>query len=73
MNEREQRTAEALGLTDFKLVYRSGHGNVFCDGSMHAHTNGGYTRLEPMNHIRRLGKCDCAKWAAHNAQMKETA
>lgn len=73
MNERDQKVVEFLGLSGFKLVYQGGHHNVFCDGAEHVHTNGGFTRASPVNHIMRRGKCDCAKWAAHSAQMKETA
>lgn len=62
MNERDTKMAEALGLSDYRLVYQSGRQNVFCDGQRHAWTNGGYTELAPMNHIIRIGKCDCDRW-----------
>jgi hypothetical protein len=52
---------ESLGRTGFTQVYQSGHGNVYCNTSLHIWTSGGFTQMSPIR-FQRLGKCDCAKW-----------
>ena len=52
---------------DYKLVYQGGHHNVYCNGTRHYRTSGGFTRYSS----DKMGygftsSCDCERWKSAN-------
>lgn len=59
-------TLEKIG---YKLVYKSGHGSVWCDGHIHVHSRGGSAACYDQNPVdviqdpfRWPSLCDCHKY-----------
>jgi hypothetical protein len=63
MTEPVLMTAEELG--SYRLVYQSGHGDVFCDGERHIWRRGGFAMdvEEKWKRVQRRGACNCDLFA----------
>ena len=47
----------------YRLVYQSGHGDVWCNGHEHQHRTGGEAGInEPFGVLTKTHRCDCARW-----------
>jgi hypothetical protein len=46
----------------FKLVYRGGHHDVYCNGTQHIWTSGGGLTQMSRAEFRSIGVCDCIFW-----------
>lgn len=53
---------------EFKRVYQGGHHDVWCDGTKHVRSDGGWvwpdTPLEQKYHVSAPFNCDCEDWKA---------
>jgi hypothetical protein len=45
----------------YVLVYQGGHHNVYCNGTEHIRTTGGYAGLSDQLHMDDFA-CDCARY-----------
>lgn len=47
----------------YRLVYRGGHHNVYCDGTRHIWTGGGFVWPDEWpKRVKSEAGCDCARW-----------
>lgn len=55
----------------FERVYQGGWHNVYCDGTRHIWTDGGWAAKLPLR-FRRDGPCSCEHWREFNKMLEGT-